>query len=336
MLQHFIRRMVEATLLLVVTSICIFGLIRLAPGGPLAAAERNPNVTPEQLTILRHKYGLDQPLLIQYFRWMEQILRGDLGDSIKMHRPVSTLIVERLPNTIILVGTSLSITILVAILLGIFSAVKQYTICDYVITTITSFGQAVPVYWLGSLLILLFYVWLRNPFTGRPIFPSSGMYSTNMEGSILNRLWHLVLPVVTLSINWIAWYSRYIRASMLEVLNSDYVRTARSKGLPEHLVVYRHAFKNAAIPLVTVVALDIPAIFSGALFAEIVFAWPGMGRLFWNAARARDYPVLLAIVMINSFLIVLSNLFADVIYRHLDPRLSVKNNNTILKLHHSG
>ncbi len=321
MSQYLIRRTLQAIPLLLVTSLIIFFLVRLAPGGPLAAAERNPNVTPEQLVILRHKYGLDQPLHIQYLKWMGQLFQGNLGESIKMHRPVAELIAERLPNTLLLVGISFLVTIAIAIPVGVYSAIRQYSIGDYVITTLTFVGQSIPIYWFGLVLILVFYVWLENPLTGGPIFPAGGMYTIDKETSLSNRVWHLILPVTMLSLAWIAWYSRFLRASMLEVIHSDYVRTARAKGLGERAVRYRHALKNAAIPLVTLVALDLPALFGGALFTEMVFSWPGMGRLFWDAARGRDYPILLAVVLINSVLIVLFNLLADLAYAGLDPRI---------------
>jgi peptide/nickel transport system permease protein len=321
MSQYLFRRTLQAIPLLLVTTILIFFLVRLAPGGPLAAAERNPNVTPEQLAVLRHKYGLDQPLVVQYLKWMRQLFRGDLGESIKMHRPVGTLIMERLPNTLLLVGISFLVTILIAIPVGVYSAIKPYSLSDYVITTFTFIGQSIPIYWFGLVLILVFYVWLKNPLSGGPVFPGGGMYSIDQQNNILDRVWHLVLPVTMLSLTWVAWYSRFLRASMLEVIYSDYVRTARAKGLSETVVRYKHALKNAAIPLVTLIALDLPALFGGALFTEMVFSWPGMGRLFWDAARGRDYPILLAIVLVNSVLIVFSNLVADIVYAFLDPRI---------------
>jgi peptide/nickel transport system permease protein len=321
MSQYLIRRTLQAIPLLLAATVIIFLLVRLAPGGPLAAAERNPNVTPEQLALLRHKYGLDQPLYIQYLKWMGQLFQGNLGESIKMHRPVSELIAERLPNTLLLVGCAFLVTIVVAIPVGVYSAIKQYSLSDYVITTLTFIGQSIPIYWFGLVLILVFYVWLKNPLTGGPIFPGGGMYSIDKDPSLLDRLWHLVMPVTMLSLAWVAWYSRFLRASMLEVIHSDYVRTARAKGLGERAVRYRHALKNAAIPLVTLVALDLPSLFGGALFTEMVFSWPGMGRLFWDAARARDYPILLAVVLINSVLIVAFNLVADIGYGLLDPRI---------------
>jgi peptide/nickel transport system permease protein len=321
MTQYLLRRSIQTIPLLVLASFIIFFLIRLAPGGPLAAAERNPNVTPEQLQILRQKYGLDQPLLVQYVKWLRQLAQGDLGDSIKMHRPVGTLIMERLPNTLLLVGVSFLVTLLLAVPIGIYSAVKQYSLADYLITTVTFIGQSIPIYWFGLLLILVFYVWLPNPFGDGPLFPGGGMYDLDKEGDILNRLWHMVMPVTMLSLTWAAWYTRFLRASMLEVIHSDYVRTARAKGLHERIVLYRHALKNAALPVVTLVALDLPLLFGGALFTEMIFSWPGMGRLFWDAARSRDYPILLAIVLINSVLIVVCNLLADIVYAFLDPRI---------------
>jgi peptide/nickel transport system permease protein len=319
---YFLRRTLQAIPIIFILSMVIFGLVRLAPGGPLAQAERNPNTSPEQLARLREKLGLDQPLPVQYVRWLGQIfLEGDLGQSIKFRRPVTEMIRERLFNTFILVGASFIVTLLLAIPVGVISASKQYSTFDYLVTTLTFIGQSIPAYWLGLVLIVLFYLVLTNPTTGEPLLPASGMYSIGQEGELLNLAWHLVLPVATLSLASIAWYSRFLRSSMLDVLHEDYVRTARAKGLAERLVRYRHALGNAVLPLVTIVTLDLPTIFSGALFVETIFAWPGMGRLFWDAAKGRDYPVLLGIVMLNAILIVVCNLLADLIYGWLDPRI---------------
>jgi peptide/nickel transport system permease protein len=317
---YLLRRTLQAIPILLILSMVVFGLIRLAPGGPLAAAERNPNTSPEQLARMRARLGLDQPLAVQYLRWLGQVfLEGDLGESIKFRRPVNQMILERLPNTFILIGTSFIITLLLAIPVGVLSASKQYSIFDYIVTSFTFIGQSVPAYWLGLVLIVLFYLILTNPATGRPLLPAGGMYSIGQEGSLLDLLWHLVLPVATLSLASIAWYSRFLRASMLDVLHEDYVRTARAKGLAERWVRYRHALRNAVLPLVTIVTLDLPTLVSGALFVETIFAWPGMGRLFWDAARGRDYPVLLGVVMLNAFLIVFCNLLAVLLYGWLDP-----------------
>lgn len=321
MLTYAARRTLQAVPILLFLSVLLFLLIRLTPGGPLAQAERNPNVTAEQLAALRARLGLDQPLPVQYARWLGGVLLGDLGDSIKFRRPVAAMIAERIPATLLLVGTGFLLTLAVAIPAGVLSAARPYSLFDYVITTLTFVGQSVPVYWLGLLLILIFYVTLQNPWTGDPLFPAAGMSSVGGEGGPLDVLWHLALPVTALSLGWAAWYSRFLRASMRDVLNEDYIRAARAKGLHARAIHYKHALRNALLPLVTLMALDLPTVFSGALFVETIFSWPGMGRLFWDAARGRDYPVLLAVVMVNAVLIVACNLLADLLYGVLDPRV---------------
>ena len=321
MSTYLLRRTIQAIPLFFILSILLFGLVRMAPGGPLAQAARNPNVTQEQVERIRRELGLDQPLYVQYGRWFGSVLQGDLGKSIKSNRPVATMISERIPNTLLLVATAFLLTLALAIPIGAWSARHQYSPFDYVITAFTFAGQSAPVFWLGLLLILVFYLWLDNPWTGQPLFPVGGMYSVGGQKTLLDLLWHLVLPVTTLCAVWVAWYSRFFRASMLEVLNADYIRTARSKGLREGTVTYVHALRNGIMPLVTMIALDFPSMFAGALFVETIFAWPGMGRLFWDAARGRDYPVLLGVILINAGLIVLCNIIADLIYGWLDPRV---------------
>ncbi len=321
MTRYIIRRILQAIPILLILSGLLFFMVRAAPGGPLAAAERNPNVTQEQIALLKKKLGLDKPLPVQYLRWMGGIFQGDLGQSIKFNRPVSEMIAERIPNTLLLVGVAFLITLLVALPVGILSARRPYSIFDYIATTLTFIGQSLPVYWLGLALILVFYVALNNPVTGAPLFPSGGMYSVGKEGNLPNLIWHLVLPVTALSAEWTAWYSRFLRSSMLDVMHEDYVRTARAKGLTERVVYYKHALRNAILPLVTLIALDLPSLFAGALFVETIFSWPGMGRLFWDAARGRDYPVLMGVVMINSVLIIAANIAADLLYGMLDPRV---------------
>lgn len=319
---YIVRRTLQAIPLLLILSFMLFVLVRMAPGGPLAQAERNPNITQEQIERLRERLGLDQPFYIQYAKWMRTIvLEGDLGASIKSGRDVSAMIGERIPNTLLLVGVAFLLTLCVAIPLGALSARKQYSFLDYAVTTFTFAGQSVPIYWLGLMAILTFYVWLDNPFTGKPLFPAGGMYSIGSDKGLGDLLWHMVMPVGTLSLAWIAWYSRFFRASMLDVLNADYMRTARAKGLSEGRVLYIHALRNAVMPLITMIALDFPSLFAGALFVETIFSWPGMGRLFWEAARGRDYPVLLGVILINAGLIVVANLLADLLYGMIDPRV---------------
>ena len=322
MTTYIIRRILQAIPIMLMLSVFLFGVVRLMPGGPLAQAERNPNVTPEQLAALRMRLGLDQPLPVQYVKWIQAfVLEGDWGYSIKFRRPVADMIAERLPATLLLFGVGFLVTLLIAIPIGVYSAIKPYSFFDNLITTLSFAGQSVPVYWLGLLLIVVFYLLIKNPFSSGPLFPAGGMYTIGKEGDVLDLIWHLVLPIIAVSASWIAWYSRFLRSSMRDVLNEDYMRTARAKGLPIRLVHFRHGLRNALLPLVTMMALDLPSVFGGAVFIETIFSWPGMGRLFWDAARGRDYPVLLAVVMIEAALILTFNLLADILYGFLDPRI---------------
>lgn len=321
MATYALRRVLQTIPILFIISILLFLMVRAAPGGPLTAARRNPNISKEQIEAMEEKLGLNDPLPVQYGRWLSGMLQGEMGDSIKFRRPVSEMIGERIPNTLILVGASFLVTLLLAIPIGILSARKPYSLFDYAMTTLTFIGQAIPVYWLGLGLIIVFYVTVKNPLTGDPLFPVGGMNSRGQEGNPLDTLWHLVLPVTALSLGWIAWYSRFLRSSMLDILHEDYIRTAKAKGLADRGVHYKHALQNAILPLVTLIALDLPSLFAGALFVETIFSWPGMGRLFWDAAKGRDYPVLLGVVMITATLIIVCNIIADLAYGWLDPRV---------------
>lgn len=322
MTTYILRRILQAIPIMLLLSVFLFGIVRLMPGGPLAQAERNPNVTPEQLAAMRERLGLDDPLPVQYVKWLKAfVVEGDWGYSIKFRRPVADMIAERVPPTLLLFGAGFIIMLIFAIPIGIYSAIKPYSKFDNFITTFSFAGQSVPVYWLGLLLIVIFYLNLDNPFGEGPMFPAGGMYTVGKEGSLPDLLWHMVLPITAMAFTWIAWYSRFLRSSMRDTLNEDYIRTARAKGLSLRTVHFRHAFRNALLPLVTLIALDLPTVFGGAVFIETIFAWPGMGRLFWDAARGRDYPVLLAVLMIYGALTLLFNLVADVFYGFLDPRI---------------
>jgi peptide/nickel transport system permease protein len=211
--------------------------------------------------------------------------------------------------------------LVISILVGVLSAVKQYSLLDISTTTLTFIGQALPVFWVGLMLILIFFSWTKNPVTGKPLLPASGMSTVGADFSIGDWLSHLLLPMTALGLGWVSWYSRYLRSSMLDVVHEDYIRTARAKGLSEFKVVFKHALKNAAIPLVTIVALDLPVLFGGSLFVEIIFAWPGMGRLFYRAVERRDYPILMGTILIIAAMMVLANLIADIVYAYLDPRI---------------
>jgi peptide/nickel transport system permease protein len=249
------------------------------------------------------------------------ILRGDFGFSYQTRRAVMDEIMDRLPNTVLLVGITLILTFLIAIPVGILSAVKQYSFFDITVTTFSFMGQSIPEFWLGLLLILVFYTWLQNPVTGEPLLPAGGMQTLGADFSLWDRIEHLILPVLMGLVGWVAWYSRFLRSSMLDVVHQDYIRTARSKGLRERRVLFGHALKNATIPLITMFALDIPFIFAGTVYVELLFSWPGMGRLYYQAATGRDYPVLMAVLIIGAVLVFFFNLVADVSYAYLDPRV---------------
>lgn len=333
MTRYIIRRILQAIPLLFAISVIIFSLIQIAPNNPLSALQDNPNLSQADLQRLEDEYGINDPLPLKYGKWLAQILQGNWGDSFITHRPVLTEISDRLPNTLILSAIAFALALLVAIPIGIVSATRQYSLFDHVATTIAFMGQSIPIFWFGLILIIVFAVNLHNPLAGTPIFPHAapipffpggGMTTLGDYGpsdATVDRIWHLILPVTMLAIFQLAQHVRYLRAGMLDILKLDFIRTAHAKGLANRAVIYGHAFKNAAIPLVTVIALEIPAIFNGAIFTETIFSWPGMGRLFIQHADRGDYPVLMGILMISAGLIIFFNLVADVAYAFLDPRI---------------
>jgi len=316
--RYIAGRAVEALPLLLLVSIILFVIIQLT-GDPLAAYTVDSTLTGEDLVRLRHYYGLDQPVPIQYVRWLGNVLTGNWGTSFVSNMSVAELIAQRLPNTVLLVVGAYSIILVAAVVLGTYTAVHQYSPFDHVVTTLAFVGISIPSFWLGLLLLIFFAVQTRN--LGLPYFPAGGMYDLAVGPTLPQVLWHLVLPSITLATVIAAGYIRYVRASMLEVIRQDYVRTARAKGLAEAVVLRRHAFKNAAIPLVTLMGLDLPRFLSGSVVVESIFAWPGMGRLFWEEEQRTDIPVLMAVLMFTSVLVVVFNLLADVAYAYLDPRI---------------
>ena len=347
MTTYIIRRLLQTAGLLVLLSILLFALVNLAPGGPLSGQGQSRHIDPTKVELLKRQFGLDKPLPTQYLIWLvgndwmqvdkdgdgvldskgtrQGILRGDFGFSFRTRQPVLAEIGDRLPNTIYLTVITMLVAVLIAVPIGIISAIKQYSKFDITVTTFSFAGQAIPEFWLGLILILVFYAWLKNPFTGEPLLPAGGMTSINSEGFDLgDRIVHLILPVLTGALGWVAWYSRFLRSSMLDVIHQDYIRTARAKGLPSWKVLYKHGLRNALIPLITLLALDLPYIFGGAIFVEILFSWPGMGRLYYQAALERDYPVLMAVLIIGASFIILSNLLADLVYAYLDPRIRLE------------
>jgi peptide/nickel transport system permease protein len=309
---------------LIVISFIAFLLLQLAPGDPAAALEDNPAITAEDRARIEEMMGLNDPWYIKYLKWSRNILRGDWGISIQTKRPVMVEISTRLGNTLRLMSVALICTLLIALPIGIISAIRQYSIFDHVATTLAFFGQSIPIFWFGLLLIMIFSLTLKTP-DGGPLFPSGGMYDLRLYSDdtapLSNRLYYMVLPVTMLTLFGAGSYTRYMRSSMLDVLNQDYLRTAKAKGLRERAVVLVHALKNAAIPIVTILALELPLLFGGALFTETIFSWPGMGRLFIRSAERSDYDLLMGIIMINALLILVFNLIADITYAFLDPRV---------------
>jgi peptide/nickel transport system permease protein len=332
MTQYILRRLLQALPVLFVVSIIVFTMIQIAPNNPLSAYLDNPNISHEDLMRLQEQYGFNDPLPVKYVKWLTQTLQGNWGDSFVTHRPVMKEIGDRFPNTLYLSGIAFLLALIIAIPIGMISALRQYSLFDHLVTTVAFMGQSIPIFWFGLLLIICFSVNLQNPFAGSsvfphpppmPMFPGGGMTTLGeyAPAPLIDRIWHLVLPVSMLAVFQLAQYVRYMRAGMLEVLKMDYIRTAFAKGLKERAVISRHAFKNAALPVVTIMAIDFPSLFNGALFTETIFSWPGMGRLFFNSAERGDYTVLMGILMISATLIISFNLIADIAYAFLDPRI---------------
>ncbi|GBD20551.1 Dipeptide transport system permease protein DppB [bacterium HR28] len=316
MTQYLIRRILISIPTLIAISIVIFTILALAPGDPLAEFAMNPAVPPEVRQRIRKSMGLDDPIPVRYVKWASSMLRGDFGYSFRSKSPVIDLIRQRLPTTLYVIGTAYLVSVLIAIPVGVLSAIRQYSIFDNVATTLAFIGFSLPTFVTGILFILLFSVklgWLPM------------IYRTTIETEGLAGLWEKIkqalMPIMVLGLFETAALTRYTRAAMLETIHQDYVRTARAKGLSERTVIIRHAMRNALIPVVTIVALSIPGIFTGAVITEQIFRVPGMGSLLISAIRDNDTPVIMAITIIFSALVVLFNLIADILYGVLDPRI---------------
>jgi peptide/nickel transport system permease protein len=321
-LTETLRKLLNAAMLLLAVLVLNFSLIHAAPGDPVEAlVGEMGGATPEMIADLRSQFGLDQPLYVQIGTYLGRVLQGDLGHSLYYDQPVTQLIAERIGPTLLLVTTSLLSAIILGTLLGIFSAQNRQSILSHLVTVIALAGFSAPVFWVGIMLILLLSVSI-------PLLPISGMSSSEGAGTgfshMLDVLHHLILPSLTLALIYLAFYSRLSRASMLEVLGSDYVRTARAKGLPRRLVIYKHALRNAVLPVVTFAGLQFGQVISGAVLVETVFAWPGLGTLAFDSILRRDTPTLLGILFFSALMVVAMNLLTDVIYRRIDPRINNK------------
>jgi peptide/nickel transport system permease protein len=311
-----IRRLLGAIPLLLGISILSFIFMQLAPGGPDTLLAKNGRMSQAQLAAIRENLGLDEPVQVQLWTWIKNLFQGDLGTSFSQQRPVRDVIFDVFPNTVYLMAVALPISLLIAVIFGIGAAINQYGWFDNVTSFVAYFGLSMPVFWFGLMLQIMFAVklgWL----------PSAGMHSAT-GGGPFDLIKHMILPALTLAIGSVGSWSRYLRSSTLEVLGQDYVRTARAKGLREQAVLTKHVLRNAMIPFLTVIAIDIPLYLTGAVVTETVFSWPGMGRLFFDSLGKRDYPVLMGILLLGAFLIVIGNLLADLLYALLDPRISLK------------
>ncbi len=315
------RRTLQSIPLLLAISIILYGILYNMPGGPLAPYLQNPHITAADIARLKHNLGMDQPVPIQYLKWLGHVLVGDMGYSTSNSEPVFQALIERFPATLELMGASLVISIAIGIAAGLISAVYRYSVFDYVITTGAFFGQSMPVFWFALMMQLAFSVHgVPLPFGYQIQLPSAGISSSDTF-DLGDRLEHLILPATVLSLLGIASFSRFMRSSLLEVLGTDYMRTAAAKGLSFRTILFKHGLKNALIPVVTVIALSLPGIIGGAIFTETIFAWPGMGRLFYNALTQSDLALLMGYLLLIAFLVVFSNLLADVVYAWLDPRV---------------
>jgi len=318
MRAYFSRRFIGAVPLLIGIAVISFVFMHAMPGGPRALYGKSRGMTDERREQIRVNMGLDQPVPVQLGKWLLNLAQGDLGDSIIQNRPVSEVMLERVAPTLRLVILAIALSIVLALMAGISSALWRYSFIDHAISALAFIGLAMPVFWLGLMLQLFFAVqlgWL----------PSADM--TDGPGSdpgFFANLDRIILPALTLALGTVGSWSRYIRTSMLEVINQDYIRTARAKGLREVLVIMRHTLRNALIPFVTVVAIDIPFFLTGAVVTEKIFSWPGLGRLFFDTLGSRDYPVLMGLLVYSAVLIVLANILADLVYGWLDPRIKYK------------
>lgn len=343
MVNYILRRLAQAVPQLFIISLALF-LLMQAFGDPIASLGARTPPRPEDKARLRRQLGLDQPLYVQYLVWLagndwmkidmdgdgvletpgkrKGVLRGDLGNSLTNRRPVVEVITERLPNTLLLMVTVEIVIIVISLAVGVYSAIKQYSFFDNLVTGLSFVGYSMPIFLIALLLMYLFSVNFKR--WGLPYLPTVGMFDPRVGRTTGQIALHMILPVVSLSVVSIAAYSRYLRSSMLEVMGLDYVRTARAKGLQEIVVIMRHALRNATLPFVTLIGLDVPFLLSGAVVTESIFAWPGTGRLFVEHTALSDFPVLMGILMMTAVAVVVFQLLTDITYSFLDPRIRIE------------
>ena len=317
---YALRRMAHAVPLVLGVVVVNFTLIHLAPGDPMLALIGEFQASPEFVQSVRQQFGLDRPLPVQLGLYLLNLLRGDFGFSFALKQPVLEVILDRVPATLLLMGAAILYATVCGALFGVLSSRRQYSHTDNFFTLVSLIGYSMPVFWLGQILLILFGLTF-------PILPAQGMESLREAYTGMARgvdiLRHLVLPAFTLGLGYLAVDVRFTRASMLEVMAQDYIRTARAKGLSERVVFYKHALRNALIPLVTITGLNFGFLLAGAVLTETVFAWPGLGRLMYDSIYARDYPVLMGMFVFISVMVIAVNLITDILYSVLDPRIRI-------------
>lgn len=317
--RSVLSRLLQGAALVLAVVVLNFVLVHAAPGDPVETiAGASGGMSPELMAQLRAQYGLDKPLPVQLGVYLGKVVRGDLGYSYFFNLPVSSMIAQRVPATLLLVISSVLLAFVVGTALGVLSSRKPNGILSQFITVLSMVGFAAPVFWMGIMLVILFASVI-------PILPVSGMRAADASGGgirdVLDVLQHLVLPTLTLSLVYLAQYSRLARTSMLDVLGSDFIRTARAKGLADRVVLYKHALRNALLPVVTVLGLQFGNVMAGAILVETVFNWPGLGRLAFESVLRRDYPTILGVLLFASIVVIAMNLITDVCYRLIDPRI---------------
>ena len=320
MLAKYVARRFFASIVVVLgVTLITLVLMDRTRGTYVPGIDLNPALRPDDIARLRADLGLDRPFYVWYITWIWGVLHGDFGRSMIDGSTVTSHIFDRLPNTLELTGTAILIGVLIAIPVGVIGALRRGTKTDHTMTVVSVAGFAVPQFWMGLILILIFSVTLEQH--GLPWLPSSGAYSAVNGGDFIDRLLHLILPATVLSFFYMSTWSRFIRSSMLEVLSQDYIRTARAKGMSERRVVYLHGLRNALIPLVTLIGLELPGLVSGGLVVEVVFGWPGIGKLAFERALQYDYTTVMGVTFFATMLVIAGNLLADLLYGVLDPRI---------------
>lgn len=317
MFRYILKRLLYAIPVFLGITFVIYTLINLAPGGPLSVLAASGEMSLNDLEALKISMGLDKPIVIRYFIWLGDLLHGDFGISYRTSQEVSLMISQRIMPSLMLTGTGILAAMLVGVPLGIISAYKPNSVWDHISTFISFIGASVPNFFLSLLLIYVLAVKLKW-------FPTSGMQSSGMSGNLLDLLHHLALPAFVCGIQPIGNYIKQTRSSVLEVLNEEYIKTARSKGLTNVVIVLKHAFRNALIPIVTTISLSIPFLIGGAVVTEQIFAWPGIGSLMITAITSRDYPVIMGVAVLICGVVLVANLILDLIYAALDPRIKFK------------